>query len=750
MKKYLSIGLSCALTLNLLSACSTNTSDTTSTANTTQESAENTENTLEFLGSEVKSTDILEHQAEIAEKLQAELDSGAYALENPCVIVDPYGLSPLTALALFQTEEEATISVHVEGLRGGESLENSFTESKTEHIIPIYGLYAEEATSVTITATFADGTTETTELSVVGGELPSGLLTAEVIHADQSQMAYGLTFVSIISPTNCAHALDSNGEVRWVYNAPGGASRTFPLLVLENGNFLSNISEGTTSYYKYGLQEFDLTGKIYTEYLLDGTQHDVRELPSGNFIVLADDAEGQVLEDSVYELDRITGEIVRAWDMDSYFDVPNVDEEGNHIADEIHGSIANDWFHHNSLDYFAEDDAMIVSGRNQDAILKFDMSTGELLWVFAPPENDLWNTYLESKLLTPVGDDFDYFYGQHNVHFMENGDILLFDNGLYRGKTIETILPVEEGFSRLVQYRVNEDSKTVEQIWQYGKERGTEILSRFVSGVQYIENGHFLGHFGGIVREEGGIPSYSYAIALENSSNHTYIIEIVDDEVVFEAHLDVNESNTNGNSYRSLRLDPYTSENQPTLEPAVRLGQLTKYGLVQESDLDISEAEAMETPVSAEDTGLTLTISNVPTDFEEMKLVLVGDVTYETLVELLNYQIKLVAGEVPVGTYSLYLEVDSVLYDLELQWTNQHTGKEIPVRYDILVETQDETMGEAFGSGLYFEHTALTITAIPKEGHRFLGWEENGEIISTEEKYSFVPTGDRVLTATFQ
>lgn len=754
MKKYLTLGLTVAFSLSMLVSCSSEESTNTQTTVAPSTASESTEQentqTEQMSFSEVKSTDILEAQEKINENLQAELTEGGYTLENPFVVVDPYGLSPLTALVLFETEESARISVEVAGLRGGESFENIFTEEKIQHIIPVYGLYSEEETDVTLVATYEDGRTETTVLSVSGGELPSSLLIGEVVHADSTQMAYGLTFVSIISPTNCAHALDSNGEVRWVYHSAGGSTRTFPLIVLENGHYLTNISEGTTSYYKYGLQEFDLTGKIHAEYLLDGTQHDVRELPNGNFLVLGDDADGTVIEDSVYELDRKTGEIVRAWDMDSYFNVPNVNEEGQHIADEIHGSGAYDWFHNNSLDYFEADDSMIVSGRNQDAIVKINLETGELVWVFAPPDNDIWNTYLEEKLLVPIGDEFDYFYGQHNIQYTENGDILLFDNGLYRGKTNNTILPVEEGFSRLVRYHVNEENNTVEQVWQYGKERGTEILSRFVSGVQYLDEDHYLGHFGGIVRDGDGNPSYSYAVALEKASNHTYIIEIVDGEVVFEYHVDVEEENTNGNTYRSLRLNPYTTEIQPTLSNGVRLGVLTKYGLVTESDFVAEEVETLEQSISVEDTGITLTISNLPTDFEDMMLYLVGEGTYETAVTFMNYQLKLVGGEVPKGTYDLYLGTDTAVYELGYSWTNTHTGKEIPTRYLVTLETSDDNLGEVFGDGLYFENTALTVTAIQKEGASFVGWEMNGEIVSEHEEYSFIASENVEIEAIFQ
>ena len=64
-------------------------------------------------------------------------------------------------------------------------------------------------------------------------------------------------------------------------------------------------------------------------------------------------------------------------------------------------------------------------------------------------------------------------------------DILLFDNGNER----------PELYSRMVQYRIHTRERTVEQIWQYGKERGEELFSQFTGSANLMENGNRLGNF---------------------------------------------------------------------------------------------------------------------------------------------------------------------------------------------------------------------------------------------------------------
>lgn len=69
-------------------------------ASTTVNAINNTENVTNVL----EKTDIFENQNQIDEAFKAELDN-KYPLENALIVVNPYGTSPLSAVALFSTEE---------------------------------------------------------------------------------------------------------------------------------------------------------------------------------------------------------------------------------------------------------------------------------------------------------------------------------------------------------------------------------------------------------------------------------------------------------------------------------------------------------------------------------------------------------------------------------------------------------------------------------------------------------------------
>lgn len=658
---------------------------------------------------QVENTDLLMTQTQIDAQLLAELEAG-YTFEEPLVVVDPYGISPLSAIALFNTDKPASISIEVEGKNGAIPLTKDFETVSVQHQIPIYGLYAEDPTAVTLTAHYEEGAAATTVLSVTGGILPNGFEAIGVIQADTDKMADGWTFVESGSLYGYTYAIDETGTVRWILNSMGtGGVGTF--LQLQNGNFLTGGDKSFGSYYKYSLFEMDLTGRVLREYMVDGYHHDAIEMSNGNLLVLANNVNGKVVEDTLYELDRGSGEILRAWDMNSYFDVDGCDGENAHISDVNYGNEnsgwIDDWLHINGLDYDNTSNTVILSSRHQDSIIKLDLATGEIVWVLSDP-NDTWPEYLESKLLTPIGENFEWQYGQHNVSYLPNGDVLCFDNGDYRSKTPEGIIPAAtEGYSRAVVYRVNEKNMTVSQVWQFGKELGPENLAAYVSSAQYLAENHYLIDFGGIVKDSSGEATYNNMAGITGSS-WSNVYEVKNNEIIFQAalHLD----GLAGNTFRAVRMEPYASAKELDLaEEHSRLGALYRFGKAEEIDFDPITAMSGGPKVSAADNGVQLTV-NAALDAETENLALVFDggngVYRVTLPAGDSVSYTLNNSEIPTGTYDLYLEVDSTVYDLWLEWQNLSTYRDFPAGCQVEVTSEN---GGAYGSCIYYSGTAFTV-----------------------------------------
>ena len=584
----------------------------------------------------------------------------------------------------------------------------------------------------------------------MGYSLPSDFVPVSVIpeDTDTTQMADGWTFLMAGSLYGYVYAIDEAGNVRWMLTEKGlgGASVFLPL---ENGNYLIGGDKSFGQYYKYNLFELDLTGRIVHEYLIDGYHHDAVELPSGNFLLCANNINGKVMEDTIYEIDRETGDILRTWDFNSYFDVGNYNEAGQHIADVNYGTGPSDWLHINGVDYNAATDSLLVSSRHQDAVFSMNLSTGEIDWILSDP-NDLWPEYLQEKLLTPVGENFAWQYGQHNAIWLPNGDIMLFDNGDYRSKTPEGVVPATEAHSRAVIYHVDSEAKTVSQVWEFGSQFGPDQFAVNVSGVQYLGEDHYLIDFGGIVKNSAGEPTYNIMDGTTGSSR-TEVYEVKDGEIVF--HANVLRERLQGNTFRAVRLMPYASSLELDLSvKAERLGGLYSHGLATAINFDSADAVGGGPDVSVTDNGVQLLISAALENTASDLAIIFDSVEKDYRVALpggssISYTLN--NSEIPAGTYRLYLSMDGTCYDLLLTWTNTMTARPYPSGYDIQVAASSADKGAVYGSGTYYANTPFTVWVKPSDDAKFLGWYSNDTLLSTDMTYTLTAAQDMVLTAIF-
>lgn len=58
--------------------------------------------------------------------------------------------------------------------------------------------------------------------------------------------------------------------------------------------------------------------------------------------------------------------------------------------------------------------------------------------------------------------------------------------------------------------------------------------------------------------------------------------------------------------------------------------------------------------------------------------------------------------------------------------------------------------GSVTGGGDYARGSDVTVTAAPEEGYHFLGWMEDGKLVSDSARYEFSASADRNLTAVFE
>ena len=508
------------------------------------------------------------HMIQQQEKAEAtylqKFSDGNYTFSAPLVIVNPYLIAPLTALIMFRLSEPSAVHICVKGKTVAGDLNFNFTAAR-EHYIPVYGLYA--GCNNEIVLTLADGTVSTIQIQTEAA--PENIHMPAYVKTKPEYFGENMMFVSPSSFSKMV-AFDYAGDLRWYTTL----DVVFDIKRVRNGRlWIATERLIALPYVTTGIYEMGMLGKIYHEYRLPGgVHHDYVEGPDDNIIILTQDFNRDTVEDMCVVLDRKTGDIIKTIDLKEI--LPTTAAAGNRAT-------GHDWLHNNAVWYDKTTNSLSFSGRNLDAVVNLDYDTQEINWILGDP-NKWPKEYVDHYFLTPEEgqEEFEWFYAQHACMILPDGDVFLFDNGAWRSKFAEQDIPAEQKYSRGVRYRVNKEKKTVRQIWQYGKERGSEFFSPHISNVCYYGADHYMIHSGDI-GQIAGVPCVKPPIFYLNKPEEAdltyYAIttEVKDGDVVYEMKIPSNAY------YRARKLPLYCAEDVLTFGQGTQLGSLGKNPVVR-------------------------------------------------------------------------------------------------------------------------------------------------------------------------
>lgn len=511
---------------------------------------------------------MIKKQARAEEAMLKELRSGAYTIDNPLVSYNLYLINPLSAVISFYTEEETAVTVTVLGKAKEGNITHTFPRAK-EHVLPVVGLYSGYVNRVEVRE--YRGKVHTVEIEVP--DVFDGDSPLESMDTTPEYLQDDCIFLSP-SGAELAVAFDYAGDVRWCLNI----KCVFDMKRLKNGHILMGTDRLVQMpYYMSGMYETSACGKIYHEYRLPGgSHHDAFEMPDGSLLCLTEDLTSDTVEDMCVLIDRNTGEILKTWDYKNFLE-PGLGKSGSWSE--------KDWFHNNAVWYDEKSHSLTFSGRHMDSIVNIDFETGRLNWILSDPEG--WpQEWVDRYFFKPIGTDFEWQYEQHACLITPDGDVMCFDNHHWGSKIRENYRAAKNNYSRGVRYRINTKDMTIEQIWQYGKDRGAKFFSPYICNVEYYNEGHYMVHSGGSAYNKDGEISESLG-ALEQNMGGTLFattVELCDDKKMLELH-------TKGNYYRAEKMKLYAEQGNLELGAGSVLGEM---GVTKEFDTDIPA------PVSSE------------------------------------------------------------------------------------------------------------------------------------------------------
>ena len=337
--------------------------------------------------------------------------------------------------------------------------------------------------------------------------------------------------------------IDTTGEIRWYMNP----DPIFDFNDIYKAGIMMGFRQNKDGAFTWGYGQryvkYDLMGReIWNHRLPDGYNdfsHAMDPMQNGHYLVRVassdvkrpDGKHVRSVRDVIIEVDE-NGVVVDEWRLfdilDPYRDVVlkaldqgavclNIDaskagqtmtadqlaaqDKNDQFGDIVGSGAGRNWAHVNSVDYDPTDDSIIISSRHQSALIKIGRDK-QVKWIMGSPEG--WSDKYKDKVLTPVDKDgkpikcegstceggFDWSWTQHTGWRIDSKSdknifyLSVFDNGDARG--MEQPPMPDMKYSRAVIYKIDQKKMTVEQVWEYGKERGHEWYSPVTSLTEYM------------------------------------------------------------------------------------------------------------------------------------------------------------------------------------------------------------------------------------------------------------------------
>jgi len=498
------------------------------------------------------------------------------------VIVNPYKISPLTAVIKNGGYELLTAHVRVVPKDGGQEIAYDVSKAQllTHAGIPVFGLYADYSNKVEVKYSYRfDGKEVKGEhtYTIYCGPLrgiESGAAGEKNLMFDVEVKKVDPEFkdrLYFVNNFGNAHGADT----RAVWNNPEGGALTWSFIpkiaIIDTTGAIrwyldaSTIWDPESIYTKGVMMGFKQNddgavswgyGSTYVKYDIMGRKafnrrlpagysdfsHSLDPMPNGHYLlrvasadlrrldqkrvrtvrdmIIEVDAGGRVVDEwRLFDiLDPYRSNVIKALDQGavclnldadsagktlSSADLAAMDKE-EHFGDITGVGIGRNWAHVNSVDYDPTDDSIIISSRHQSAIIKIGRDK-QVKWILGAPDG--WQAKWSDKVLTPVdkdgkplkcqqgkceGTNFDWTWTQHTAFRIDSKSdkrfvyVTAFDNGDGRGLE-QPALP-EMKYSRAVVFKVDQEKRTVEQLWEYGKERGHNWYSPVTSLTQYEDD----------------------------------------------------------------------------------------------------------------------------------------------------------------------------------------------------------------------------------------------------------------------
>lgn len=410
----------------------------------------------------------------------------------------PAANAPLAGVLHLTTDVDSRVSVL---LSDGTNLwESNFYDFVTTHSETLLGFKPGRTNLIQVTVydKYRNACTAAQLLEFITAPLPAYFPTSVLLTNEPAKMEPGYTLFIIQNRTaNTFYItiIDNSGEVVW-YCAPP-QSYDIDVRQLDNGdlfipqqspanNFLEiNMLGATVNTWKapagYPVNEHDGVPTDHGTILyLSDVSRVVSNFPSSDTISNAPLKTVNVDDNPVVEISATNATLVNSWSPMNMLDPTRV----TYLTYTTVSAYGVDNEHANAVLEDTNDNSIIVSLRDQNAVIKFSRATGQLKWILGPPAT--WPTNFQPYLPAPVGTPFEWNYAQHAPMLTPQGTLLLYDDGNYRASPFDTSILDWNNYSRAVEFSINETNMQVSQVWDSGVSNNDRLFTPIVGKAQWL------------------------------------------------------------------------------------------------------------------------------------------------------------------------------------------------------------------------------------------------------------------------
>jgi len=410
--------------------------------------------------------------------------TGDLAIEDLVIVTNPSNV--LSFFVEWKTGEPAAATLSVDcGPDYQTTVETGTDSPLTSHSTFIQGLFDGASCNLRVDATSDSGATGTASTTLDVGPLPDVLPELDVTVLDEGAMEPGWTLTNLNNhfegvPLTGA-IIDPQGRYRWYHVlSTEFAGTDNELRLMRDGTGV--LFCGTRKQIQPAIVSWE-GSTLWTEQV--HMHHDCRFVDDDLQVLryITDSADGCPEMNpaaNIVEYNPWTGEELWRWRLCDHW-VPDV--------------LTWRWSHPNTIEGFPDENAFLLSLRDQHTLVKVNRDTEQIEWKLG----------LKGEI--PLS-DADQFWRQHAPEIQPDGNIVLFDNGSAE----------ERPYSRLIEIAYDETAMTAEVVWEYAPE--PRIFAPIWGDADRLANGNTLGTFG--LRESDKI---THLIEVDADGNEVWHVE---------------------------------------------------------------------------------------------------------------------------------------------------------------------------------------------------------------------------------